>query len=119
VTNLVDAGASAWQGVLDSFGKDIAYQGYGLSVWQTIRAFMRGPTPEELFGGALQTDVMVFINAAAFATMLPGRPRPLKFDKLRTLGNIGMAYTVESWRGAPAYGADPVVLKLTVRGGSQ
>jgi len=116
---LTDFGAPKWRALLNVAGEDVAYQGYGLSVFVPLRAYVTGMRSDNSpFGGAMQSDKMAVIDAARFAAAFPGRVRPLKFDRLRTLGPMGMTYTVEEWRGAPD-GGDPVVFRILLRGGNQ
>lgn len=119
MSTLADFGAPHWRGLLKIAGSDVAYQGYGLSVGVTLRAYVTGMRSDNSpFGGAMQTDRMAVLDAAQFAAAFPARPRPLRFDRLRTLGPMGMTYTIEEWRGSPEDG-DPVVFRILLRGGNQ
>jgi hypothetical protein len=117
----VDLGAQAWRATVNFFGVDVNYEEYGVPGGaKPVRMFIRGIMGvEDTFGAALQSDKFGVVDWAVFAVAFPGRPRPLKFDKVRTLGPLAMAYTVEEWRASPDYGAEPVVLKLLLRGGNQ
>jgi hypothetical protein len=119
VSALTDVGAVYWRRLLNLAGKEVAYQGYGLSIFVPLRAYVTGMRSDNSpFGGALQSDRMAVIDAADFAMHFPGRPRPLRYDRLRTLGPAGMTYTVEEWRGSPE-GDDAVVFRILLRGGNQ
>lgn len=114
----VDQGAPYWRAVVNGFGKPVEYTPYGGGAPFTITMFITRLKNDKLFGAALQHDILGVVDAIALETAMPGRPRPLKFDKLATLGRIGMRYTVEDWHGSPHYGDDPVVFKLLLSGGA-
>jgi hypothetical protein len=116
---LADLGAYSWRRLINANAKPIEYTPHGAAKAVTVKAFMRAPSAEELAGAAMQTDVIAVIDAAAFARAFPARPRPTKFDRIKTLGPIGMTYTVEVWHPAPAYGGEPVMFTLTLKGGEQ
>jgi hypothetical protein len=119
VSTATEIGAASWRALLNFAGKEVAYQGYGLSVIVPLHAYVTGLRSDNSpFGGALQSDRMAVIDAALFAAAFPGRPRPLRYDRLRTLGPTAMTYTVEEWRGAPE-GDDAVVFRILLRGGNQ
>ncbi len=116
----VDIGAQAWRSLVNFYGADVNYEQQPGGPVASVRMFIRGMTGvDDTWGAALQSDQLGVIDASLFAAAFPGRPRPLKFDKVRTLGPFAANFTVEEWRPAPAYGAEPVVIKLLLRGGHQ
>jgi hypothetical protein len=117
--NLVEIGKARWRALINSTGKLVTYVGHDGSGTAELIMFIRGATAEELFGAAFQFDTIGVVDASAFFAAYPARPRPMKFDRVRTSGVLAMSYTVEEWRPAPADGGDPVALKLFMRGGSQ
>lgn len=120
MTNLVDAGRFPWTLVHGAMSRAIEYIPYGAPTVPAfnINAFLRGLRADDLFGSALQSDVVAIINAADLKAALPGRPRPLRYDRLHALGQVGLTYTVEEWRGSPHYD-QPIFFKLLLRGGNQ
>jgi len=116
MSNLVDVGRASWQAVHAAMSRVVTYTPYGGNPAPfQINAFVRGLRAEDLFGDALQTDVVGIISADDLALAMPGRARPLQYDRLAAIGQV---YSVQEWRGAPHY-LDPVFFKLLLRGGHQ
>jgi hypothetical protein len=116
----VDIAAEAWRSLVNFFGDAVNYEQPDGGGIVSVKMFIRGMTGvDDTWGAALQSDQLGVVDASAYAAAFPARPRPLKFDKVRTAGPMAANYTVEEWRAAPAYGGAPVVLKLLLRGGHQ
>lgn len=115
----VDIGAQAWRALVNFFGVPVSYEQPDAGT-VPVKMFIRGIMGvEDTFGAALQSDKFAVVDASAFAAAFPARVRPQKFDKVRTQGPFAANYTVEEMRAAPDYGAEPVVIKLLLRGGHQ
>ena len=117
--SIVDAGRSTWRAAHASMSRVVEYEPHGGAPTFTINAFIRGLRADDLFGSALQTDIVGIISADDFALAMPARPRPLRYDRIHHQpGPGGLRFSVEEWRGAP-HDAAPVFFKLLLRGGDQ
>lgn len=111
--SIVDVVAGNWRWLLANWGKPCVYTAGPLGD-ATLTVYVIGKKPEELVGAAGQFDVSATIDAAAFAAAYPTRPKPQRFDHLRTMGS---SYSVEDANGRPNMD-DPVFFLLRLRGGS-
>ena len=114
MSQLIDLGAPAWRWLFKRTANQAQYQQQG-GAPATLLAFIRGVRADDLFAAAMQQDQAVVIDAAEFATLFPARPKPARYDRVRT---PTMSYAVEEWRGSPN-DDEPVFFKLLVRGGQQ
>lgn len=117
MTNLVDGGRANWAALHVAMSRPVQYEPVGGGPAFELYAFLRGLRADDLFGSALQSDVVAIVNAETFAALLPARPRPLRYDRLQP-GPAGVRFAVEEWRGSP-HDAAPVFFKLLLRGGDQ
>lgn len=117
MTNLVDLGRAPWKALHAAMSRVVTYTPYGTPSFPAfqINAFVRGLRADDLFGDALQTDVVAIVDAEDLAAAMPGRPRPLQFDRLSALAQT---FSVQEWRAAPHY-ESPIFFKLLLRGGHQ
>ena len=117
MSNLVDIGRAPWNALHAAMSRALTYTPYGSPTIPafTINVFVRGLRAEDLFGDALQTDVVAIVSADDLAAALPARPRPLQYDRLAAQDQT---YSVQEWRAAPHY-LNPIFFKLLLRGGHQ
>jgi hypothetical protein len=83
----------------------------------TVTAFVRGVRADDLFGAAMQLDVVAILDASEFVKAFPTRARPARMDRVRS--PAGQSYTVQECRASPEGTDAPVLFKLLVRGGGQ
>jgi hypothetical protein len=114
VSALVELGRPAWRWMFKQTANPANYQQQsGASL--PLLAFIRGVRSDDLFASAMQQDVAAVIDATDFAAAFPARPKPARYDRLRTPTT---SYAVEEWRGSPN-DDQPVFFKCLLRGGQQ
>jgi hypothetical protein len=115
MSQLVETGRPAWRWLFRRTANTVSYVPQGGASAVSLLAFIRGVRADDLFAAVMQQDVAGVIDAIDFATAFPVRPRPTRYDRLRTATT---SYSVEEWRGSPNDDF-PVFYKLLLRGGSQ
>ena len=111
---LVEAGRGPWRWLFQRVANPALYQPLNEQSYAVL-VFIRGVRSDDLFASAMQQDVAGIMDATAFAATFPARPRPARYDRLRTATT---SFTVEEWRGSPNDDS-PVFFKCLLRGGSQ
>lgn len=111
---LVDLGSPAWRWLFKATANPASYAAQGEATLPLL-AFIRGVRSDDLFASAMQQDVAAILDAKDFAAAFPARPKPQRYDRLRTPTT---SYAVEEWRGSPN-DDQPVFFKLLLRGGQQ
>ena len=112
---LVETGRPAWRWLFRRTANPVSYQPQGNDTAAPLLAFIRGVRADDLFAAVMQQDVAGVVDALDFAAAFPVRPRPSRYDRLRTATT---SYSVEEWRGSPNDDF-PVFYKLLLRGGTQ
>jgi hypothetical protein len=115
VSQLVETGRPKWRWLFRRTANPVSYLPAGGASAVPVLAFIRGVRSDDLFAAAMQQDVAGVLDAIDFAAAFPVRPRPTRYDRLRTATT---SYSVEEWRGSPNDDA-PVFFKLLLRGGQQ
>lgn len=112
---LVEMARPAWRWAFKQIANSASYMPQGGASATPLLAFIRGVRSDDLFASAMQQDVAAVVDAIDFATAFPARPKPQRYDRLRTPTT---SYAIEEWRGSPNDDS-PVFFKLLLRGGQQ